>query len=171
MLRASKVVVALILVMGVFSAPPSSRLMAASDGDADAGQKPAQQATLKPASAASPDIPFTAYDPQAEQLLLDLANQARAQAGAPRLKLDAGMSQAARVHAEAMFAARQLSHQFDGEPSLPNAWRPQLVSNWIRKAKTSRSIPTLKKVINISCYPPRIAPTCSTRLITWSGWA
>ncbi len=119
MLRASKVVVALILVMGVFSAPPSSRLMAASDGDADAGQKPAQQATLKPASAASPDIPFTAYDPQAEQLLLDLANQARAQAGAPRLKLDAGMSQAARVHAEAMFAARQLSHQFDGEPSLP----------------------------------------------------
>ena len=29
------------------------------------------------------------------------------------------MSQAARAHAEAMFAARQLSHQSDGEPSLP----------------------------------------------------
>jgi uncharacterized protein YkwD len=93
--------------------------MAASEGNADAGQKPAQQATLKPASAASPDIPFTDYDPQAEQLLLDLANQARAQAGAPRLTLDAGMSHAARAHAEAMFAARQLSHQFEGEPSLP----------------------------------------------------
>jgi uncharacterized protein YkwD len=119
MLSALKVVVAIILVMGVFSAPPSSRLMAASEGNADAGQKPAQQATLKPASAASPDIPFTDYDPQAEQLLLDLANQARAQAGAPRLTLDAGMSHAARAHAEAMFAARQLSHQFEGEPSLP----------------------------------------------------
>ena len=119
MSRASKVVVALVLVMGVFSLPPSSRLMAASDGNADAAEKSAQHATLKPASATSPDIPFSDYDAGAEQVLLVLANQARAQAGAPRLTLDAGMSQAARAHAEAMFAARQLSHQFDGEPSLP----------------------------------------------------
>jgi uncharacterized protein YkwD len=123
MLRASKVVVALILVTGVFSAPPSSRLMASADGNADAPEKstekPAPQATLKPASAALPDIPFNDYDSEAEQQLLDLANQARAQAGAPRLTLDAGMSRAARAHAEAMFAARELSHQFDGEPSLP----------------------------------------------------
>jgi uncharacterized protein YkwD len=123
MLRTSKVVVALILVTGVFSAPPSSRLMAAAVGNADASDKPtdkpAQQATLKPASAALPDIPFNDYDSEAEQQLLDLANQSRAQAGAPRLTLDAGMSQAARAHAEAMFAARELSHQFAGEPSLP----------------------------------------------------
>jgi hypothetical protein len=33
--------------------------------------------------------------------------------------MDAGLSQAARAHAEAMVAAQQLSHQFDGEPSLP----------------------------------------------------
>jgi len=119
MLRASKVVVALVLGMGVFPAPPSSRLMAASDGTADAAEKPAQQATLKPASAPSPNISFPDYDSQAEQMLLDLANQARAQADAPRLTLDAGMTQAARAHAEKMFAARELSHQFDGEPSLP----------------------------------------------------
>jgi uncharacterized protein YkwD len=81
--------------------------------------EPAQHATLKPASAASPDIPFTDYDSEAEQMLLALANQARAQAGAPRLTLDTGLSQAARAHAQAMFAARQLSHQFEGEPSLP----------------------------------------------------
>ena len=93
--------------------------MASSDENADAAQKPAQNATLKPASATSPDIPFSDFDPASEQQLLDLANQARAQAGAPRLALDAGMSQAARAHAEAMFAARQLSHQFEGEPSLP----------------------------------------------------
>jgi uncharacterized protein YkwD len=104
--------------MGVFSAP-SFLLMAASGGNADAAQKSAQQATLRPASASSPDIPFSDYDSGAEQLLLELANQSRAQAGAPRLTLDAGMSRAARAHAEQMFAERQLSHQFDGEPSLP----------------------------------------------------
>src|SRR5579863_5498530 len=118
MLGASKVEVALVLVMGVFSAP-SFLLMAASGGNADAAQKSAQQATLRPASASSPDIPFSDYDSGAEQLLLELANQSRAQAGAPRLTLDAGMSRAARAHAEQMFAERQLSHQFDGEPSLP----------------------------------------------------
>jgi uncharacterized protein YkwD len=91
----------------------------AADGNPDNAEKPAPRATLKPASATSPDIPFNDYDPGAEQQLLDLANQARAQAGAPRLTLDAGMSRAARAHAEAMFAARQLSHQFEGEPSLP----------------------------------------------------
>ena len=93
--------------------------MAASGGnDGPAGQS-AQHATLKPAAAAAPDISFSDYDSQAEQQLLDLANQARMQAGAPRLTLDAGLSRAARTHAEAMFAARQLSHQFEGEPSLP----------------------------------------------------
>jgi len=74
---------------------------------------------LKPAAATTPDIPFSDYDPEAEHTLLDLANQARAQAGAPALTIDAGLSQAARAHAEAMLAARQLSHQFEGEPSLP----------------------------------------------------
>jgi uncharacterized protein YkwD len=119
MLRTFKVVVALNLGMAVFGVCPSSRLMAATDGNADAAQKPAQQATLKPASAPSPNIPFSNYDSGAEELLLELANQARAQANAPPLVLDAGLSHAARTHAEAMLAARQLSHQFEGEPSLP----------------------------------------------------
>jgi uncharacterized protein YkwD len=110
---------ALLLVMGTASVQPSSRLMAASVGDDGPADKSAQHATLKPAAATSPDIPFSDYDPEAEHLLLDLANQARAQAGAPTLALDAGLCRAARGHAEAMFAARQLSHQFDGEPSLP----------------------------------------------------
>ncbi len=119
MLRASKIVLALALVTGVFSAPPSSRLMAAA-GVADPQDGPAEHASLKPASAAaSPNIPFVDYDSQSELILLDLANQARAQAGAPRLTLDSGMSQAARAHAEKMFGERELSHRFDGEPSLP----------------------------------------------------
>ena len=113
------VVMALLLGWVLTSVWPSSRLMAVSEGNDGAAEQSAQPATLKTAAASSPDIPLSDYDPQAEQVLLDLANQARAQAGAPLLSLDAGLCQAARAHAEAMFAARQLSHRFDGEPSLP----------------------------------------------------
>jgi uncharacterized protein YkwD len=93
--------------------------MAASDGNGGAEAKSTHRATLKPAAAASPDIPFSDYDPQAEDMLLDLANQARAKAGLGSLTLDTGLRQAARAHAQQMVAARQLSHQFDGELPLP----------------------------------------------------
>jgi len=124
----------LLLVMGAASTPRPSRALASSEESAAAAEKSAQpesqQATLKPAAASAADIPFNRYDSEAEQILLELANQARRQAGAPALALDAGLCQAARVHAEAMFAARQLSHQFVGEPSLPqrlaDATRTQL---------------------------------------------
>src|SRR5271165_586420 len=118
MRRALRIVMLLLLVVGATSVRPSSRLLASSEGDG-AAQKSAKGATLRPAAATSPDIPFSEYDPEAEQQLLDLANQDRVRAGAPLLTLDAGLSKAARAHAEAMFAARQLSHQFEGEPSLP----------------------------------------------------
>ena len=119
--RVSKIALTIVLVTGAASFPPSSRVMASSSsgGNDATSEKSAQQATLKPASAAAADIPFRDYDTAAEHVLLDLANQARAQAGAPPLGFDKGLSQAARIHAEAMFAARQLSHQFPNEPSLP----------------------------------------------------
>jgi uncharacterized protein YkwD len=118
--RASKIALTIVLVTGAASLQPSSRVMASSSsGGSDASGKSAEQASLKPASAAAADIPFRDYDSAAEQVLLGLANQARAQAGAPPLALDTGLSQAARIHAEAMFSARQLSHQFPNEPSLP----------------------------------------------------
>jgi uncharacterized protein YkwD len=79
----------------------------------------AQKATLKPAAAKAPDIPLHDYEFQTEDRLLALANQSRKQAGASALTLDNGLSQAARTHALAMLEARQLSHQFNGEPSLP----------------------------------------------------
>jgi uncharacterized protein YkwD len=117
-------VLAFVLVMSAASIQPSAGLMAvadaaAADESAEAAGEPTQHASLKAAAATSPNIPPLNFDTDAEQTLLELANQARAQAGAPGLTLDAGMRQAARIHAEAMFAARQLSHQFDGEPSLP----------------------------------------------------
>jgi uncharacterized protein YkwD len=114
--------IAFLLLTGAVSIPRSARVMASSIGTAAGAEKPAPQAAVKPASVTSPDIPFNDndYDLEGEQQLFDLANQARAQTGAPPLTLDAGLTHAARIHAEAMFAARQLSHQFPDEPSLPH---------------------------------------------------
>lgn len=114
--RAPRLLLTLLLGAVVAAAQPPVRLTAYS---ADAHETPAQTAKLTPVAATGPDIPFRDFDSQAEQQLLELANQARQQAGAPPLTLDSGLSQAARIHAQAMLAARQLSHQFDGEPSLP----------------------------------------------------
>src|ERR1039457_3765801 len=116
--RATRLLLAFLLSVGAATVQPANRLMASpAEGPRAAGQ-PAQQATLKPAVAKAPDIPFD-DDLQTEQQLLVLANQSRQQTGAPPLTMDAGLSQAARIHAQAMLEARRLSHQFDGEPSLP----------------------------------------------------
>ena len=110
---------AFVLGTGAATVHPTTRLMAS----ADEGTGPAPQAqhpTLKTAAAKAPDIPFDSDELQTEAQLLALANQSRRTAGAPPLRLDAGLSRAARTHALAMFEARQLSHQFPGEPSLPS---------------------------------------------------
>src|SRR5262245_53643612 len=84
---------------------------------------PSEKATVKLAASksavpASIEAPSPIYDAAAEQQLLELANDARAQAGAPPLSIDAGMMLAARAHADSMAQAHQLSHQLQGEPSL-----------------------------------------------------
>lgn len=111
--RAPRLLLAFVLGTGVATVHPAVRLMASTPVPQNA-----QKATLKTASATTPDIPFD-HEPQSEQQLLALANEARHRAGAPPLKLDAGLSEAARIHAEAMLEAGQLSHQFQGEPTLP----------------------------------------------------
>ena len=103
---------AFVLGTGAATVHPTTRLMASAPQ--------AQHPTLKTAAAKAPDIPFDNDELQTEAQLLALANQSRRQAGAPPLTLDAGLSRAARTHALAMFEARQLSHQFPGEPSLPS---------------------------------------------------
>src|ERR1700694_1264848 len=110
MLRFPKIIMPLVLVMGAAPVRPSARSMAASEGSTDGADKAAQHATLKPAAAA--DMPFRNVDSDVEQRLLELANQSRAQAAAPPLTLDAGLSRAARAHAEAMVAAGAPSLQF-----------------------------------------------------------
>jgi len=107
---------AFLLGSGVATVHPAVRLMASSTERLVPAE---EQATLKPAAATSPDIPFRDYEFQVEQDLFELANTARQQAGVSPLKFDSGLSQAARVHALAMLEAGQLSHQFIGESSLP----------------------------------------------------
>lgn len=111
--RAPRLLLAFVLGTGVATVHPAVRLMASTPVPQNA-----QKATLKTASATTPDIPFD-HEPQSEQQLLALANEARHRAGAPPLRLDAGLSEAARIHAEAMLEVGQLSHQFQGEPTLP----------------------------------------------------
>jgi uncharacterized protein YkwD len=86
-----------------------------------------EQAKVKPAAAKTADRavasdyqPSSSFDEPAEQQLLEMANQARAQAGVPPLQLDEGLVVAARAHAGVMARQQQLSHQFDGESSLPH---------------------------------------------------
>jgi uncharacterized protein YkwD len=62
--------------------------------------------------------PSPGEDPEAEGQLLDLANEARKDAGAPPLEMDVGLTDAARTHDVQMVSQQQLSHQFSGEPSL-----------------------------------------------------
>src|SRR5215475_802831 len=85
-----------------------------------------EQAKVKPAASKIPDRPIGSdyqpspdFDEQAEQRLLEMANQSRAEAGVPPLSFDDGLIQAARAHAAAMAREQQLSHQLNGEPSLP----------------------------------------------------
>jgi uncharacterized protein YkwD len=113
--RSPRLLLAFLLSMSAATMQPATRLMAS---PAEGPGQPPQQAALKPVAAKASDIPFNDYDFQTEQQLLTLANQSRRKAGAPPLTLDAGLSLAARVHAQAMLTARKVSHQFGGEPSL-----------------------------------------------------
>jgi uncharacterized protein YkwD len=61
---------------------------------------------------------MSSHDTDAEHQLLSLVNRDRAQAGLPALRLDEGLSKAARKHSAEMMARHQLSHQFSGEPEL-----------------------------------------------------
>jgi uncharacterized protein YkwD len=117
--RASTFLLAVVLSTGLAMLQPANRLMAAAPDSAEISAQASQQATLKPTTMSSPDIPFDSSELQVEQQLLQLANQSRQRAGVATLTLDAGLSEAARVHAQAMLDARQLSHQFEGEPTLP----------------------------------------------------
>jgi uncharacterized protein YkwD len=55
----------------------------------------------------------------AERQLVDMANDARAEAGLQPLKWDAGLAAAAHAHAVLMASEGQISHRYGGEQDLP----------------------------------------------------
>jgi uncharacterized protein YkwD len=103
------------LVLGAIAILASLTAMATSVAAAVQREQPA---ALKTVDSAAADIPVGEFEVEVEGRLLELANRARAQAGASPLTLDAGLCQAARIHAQAMLEARQLSHRFEGEFSV-----------------------------------------------------
>jgi uncharacterized protein YkwD len=79
-----------------------------------------QQSTNPWATVPRPPHPVSApKDFQAERQLLNLANQARAEAGLAPLQIDEGLARAARKHSLLMASEKQLAHDLPGEPSLP----------------------------------------------------
>ncbi len=85
-----------------------------------AGGAPSHPAPDKtPANSLVSPSDSSTYDLQAERQLLEMANTERAHAGLAPLKMDDGLVHAARAHAAEMASQNQLSHQFSGEPSLP----------------------------------------------------
>jgi uncharacterized protein YkwD len=68
---------------------------------------------LRPGQDARPAI-----EDAPDKQLLELVNQARAEAQVPPLEWDVGLSRAARAHALAMAATHELSHQLTNESSL-----------------------------------------------------
>ncbi len=85
-----------------------------------AGGAPSHPAPDKtPANSLVVPSDSSTYDLQAERQLLEMANAERAHAGLAPLKMDDGLVRAARAHAAEMALQNQLSHQFSGEPSLP----------------------------------------------------
>ena len=85
-------------------------------GPASALQQPTNPRATIPRPPGAVSAP---YDSQAESQLLDLANQARAEAGLPPLQTDEGLTRAARKHSALMASQKQLSHDLPGEPALP----------------------------------------------------
>src|SRR3984957_15643244 len=66
-------------------------------------------------------LPALAQQP-AEQQVMDLANQDRAQQGLAPLKWDPALAQAASEHAQMMAQQPELSHQYPSEPDLAARW-------------------------------------------------
>lgn len=93
------------------------------------GSQTSTQPTPKLLSAA---MSSATEDYAAESDLLELANQHRQKAGVPPLRADESLREAARAHARLMVDKHQLSHQFDGEPTLmPRLRASGLHLSWV----------------------------------------
>lgn len=102
----------------MFRTPIASLLLLLVAGYSSAQTAKAQPRTVEVSMSHSSGSEPWSYDAPAERQLLDLANEARAQAGVPALQMDEGLTRAARIHAQLMASQQKLSHQFENEPAL-----------------------------------------------------
>src|SRR5258708_922999 len=120
--------VLLLLCGTILSGTVAAQSRAASSAS-PAGSDRSSQPTPKLLSAA---LPSATEDAAAESELLELANRQRKQAGVPLLRAEEGLTRAARAHARLMLEKQQLSHQFEGEPSLmPRLKQSGLRLSWV----------------------------------------
>jgi uncharacterized protein YkwD len=94
------------------------------------------QPTPKVIAAQPSPSPTSLEDLVAEKQLFELANERRGEAGAPPLHMDANLTNAARAHARLMVERQQLSHQFEGEPSL----MPRLLDTGLRLDRVGENV-------------------------------
>jgi uncharacterized protein YkwD len=113
---------------------PIIAILACSAGLSLAQENPPTQPAPKMISAQASPAP--SEDAAAEQQLLELANQSRREAGAPPLRMNTTLRNAARAHARLMVERQQLSHQFDGEPRL----MPRLLETGLRLDRVGENV-------------------------------
>jgi uncharacterized protein YkwD len=120
-------------------------LVAVSAQDAAPAQPPAPRPVTTSVSV-SHSAARTAADAEAERQLFDMANEERAKAGLAPLQMDAGLTQAAREHAAALAAGKQLSHQFPGEAPLTERLAASTELHLERGGENVASAPSVDQV-------------------------
>ena len=93
------------------AASPSQPAAAESEFQNHSGSQPAPKKNSAATSSSGEDS-------GAENDLLQMANKSRQATGAPALRMDETLRQAARAHAQLMITRDRLEHQYSGEPEL-----------------------------------------------------
>jgi uncharacterized protein YkwD len=95
----------------VAAASPSQPAAAESEFQNHSGSQPVPKKNSAATSSSGEDS-------GAENDLLQMANKSRQATGAPPLRMDETLRQAARAHAQLMITRDRLEHQYSGEPAL-----------------------------------------------------
>jgi uncharacterized protein YkwD len=107
------------------------------------------------------------YDSKAERQLLDLANQARAEAGLAPLQSDEGLTRAARKHSELMASRKELSHDLPGEPALAQRFAATSTLQFSAEGENVGLAPRAAEVHRASCVLSITGRIYSIPTTTW----
>ena len=107
------------------------------------------------------------YDSKAERQLLDLANQARAEAGLAPLQSDEGVTRAARKHSALMASQKRLSHDLPGEPALPQRLAATSTLQFSAEGENVGLAPSAAKCTGASCILRITGRIYSIPITTW----